>query len=57
VNTEVWRRRSDDGSADVYAWLAPSLNYVPIKLRVNVAPLGVVEALLDTMRVDDAPPR
>ena len=57
VNTEVWRRRSDDGSADVYAWLAPSLNYVPIKLRINVAPLGVVEALLDTMRVDDAPPR
>jgi hypothetical protein len=57
VNTEVWRRRSDDGSADVYAWLAPSLNYVPVKLRITVAPLGVVEALLDTMRVDDAPPR
>jgi hypothetical protein len=57
IDTEIWRRRSDDGSADVYAWLAPSLHHAPVKLRIVIAPLGVVEALLDTARVQDAPSR
>ncbi len=50
--TERWHRRSDDGKTDGYAWLAPSLRYVPVKVRLN-GPRGTLEALLDAIRVDE----
>ncbi len=55
VNTEIWHRRSDDGKSDSYVWLAPSLHYVPVKVRVVVANIGTVEAMLETARVEEAP--
>ena len=52
VDTEMWHRRSDDGRTDGYVWLAPSLNYLPIKVRVVATNRGTVEAVLDSIRVD-----
>ncbi len=57
IDTERWHRRSDDGKTDANVWLAPSLHYVPVKMRVtaNYEPLrGTLEALLDSIRVDEA---
>ncbi|MEO6749617.1 MAG: DUF3108 domain-containing protein, partial [Casimicrobiaceae bacterium] len=34
IDTERWHRRSDDGKNDSYAWLAPSLRYLPVKMRL-----------------------
>ena len=47
-----WRRRSDDGASDGYVWLAPSLQFIPVKMRY-VGPRGTFEALLDSIRVDE----
>lgn len=59
VATERWHRRSDDGRSDAYVWLAPSLHYLPVKIRVRANFRGLVEAtleaVLDSIRVDDAP--
>ncbi len=52
VDTEMWHRKSDDGRTDGYVWLAPSLNYLPIKVRVVATNRGTVEAVLDSIRVD-----
>ena len=35
IVAERWHRRSDDGATDAYVWLAPSLRYVPVKMRVD----------------------
>jgi len=56
IDTEIWHRRSDDGRTDGYVWLAPSLHYVPIKLRLVATNRGTVEALLDSIRVDEPVP-
>jgi hypothetical protein len=53
IETERWHRRSDDGSTDSYVWLAPSLHYVPVKLRIVATYRGTLEALLDSIRVDE----
>jgi hypothetical protein len=53
IDTERWHRRSDDGRTDGYVWLAPSLHYVPVKLRVVATHRGTVEALLESIRVDE----
>ncbi len=53
IDTERWHRRSDDGRTDGYVWLAPSLHYVPVKMRVVATHRGTVEALLDSIRVDE----
>jgi len=53
VDTERWHRRSDDGKTDAYIWLAPSLNFVPVKLRVSHTERGTLEALLDSIRIDE----
>ena len=53
IDTELWHRRSDDGKTDAYIWLAPSLNFVPVKLRVSNTDRGTLEALLDSIRVDE----
>jgi len=53
ILTERWHRRSDDGRTDGYVWVAPSLHYVPIKLRVVATNRGTLEALLDSIRIDE----
>ena len=53
IDTERWHRKSDDGKTDGYVWLAPTLHYVPVKLRVVATNRGTVEALLDSIRVDE----
>jgi hypothetical protein len=52
LDTELWHRRSDDGRTDSYVWLAPSLHYVPVKMRIVATNRGTIEALLDSIRVD-----
>jgi hypothetical protein len=54
IDTEIWHRRSDDGKTDGYVWLAPSLHYVPVKMRLVATNRGTIEALLDSIRVDEA---
>jgi uncharacterized protein DUF3108 len=54
IETERWHRKSDDGRIDAYFWLAPQMHYVLVKMRVSQTARGTVEALLDTIRVDEA---
>ena len=54
IETERWHRRSDDGKTDALVWLAPSLRYLPVKLRVVNTERGTAEVLLDSIRVDAA---
>jgi Protein of unknown function (DUF3108) len=57
ILTERWRRMSDDGNTATTVWLAPSLRYVPVKMRVvtNYKSLlgATLEAKLDSIRVDE----
>jgi Protein of unknown function (DUF3108) len=53
IDAERWHRRSDDGKTDAYIWLAPSLRYIPVKMRVSHTDRGTVEVLLDAIRVDE----
>jgi hypothetical protein len=57
IATERWRRMSDDGNTETTVWLAPSLRYVPVKMRVvtNYKSLlgATLEATLDSIRVDE----
>jgi hypothetical protein len=53
IDTELWHRKSDDGRTDSYVWLAPSLHYVPVKMRIVATNRGTIEALLDSIRVDE----
>ncbi len=56
IATERWHRRSEDGKTDGYIWIAPSLHYIPVKMRVTATHRGTLEALLDSIRVDEASP-
>lgn len=57
IATERWRRMSEDGNTETTVWLAPSLRYVPVKMRVVTnykSFLGAtLEARLDSIRVDE----
>lgn len=53
IETERWHRRSDDGRIEAYFWLAPQLHYVLVKMRVSHTSRGTLEALLDSIRVDE----
>jgi hypothetical protein len=53
VDTEVWHRTSADGKTEAWVWLAPSLRWLPVKMRVTNTTRGTVEALLDAIRVDE----
>jgi hypothetical protein len=53
IEAERWHRRSEDGRTDAYIWLAPSLRYIPVKIRVSNTSRGTVEVLLDSIRVDE----
>ena len=57
VLTERWHRVSPDGNTEAWFWLAPSMHYIPIKMRVTRTSRGTLEALLDSIRTDatDAP--
>ena len=53
IDAERWHRRSDDGKTDAYVWLAPSLRYIPVKMRVSNTDRGTIEVVLDSIRVDE----
>ena len=57
IATERWRRMSEDGNSETTVWLAPSLRYVPVKMRVITNYRSVfgatLEATLDSIRVDE----
>ncbi len=57
ILTERWRRSNADGSLHATIWLAPSLRYVPVKMRVTANYRGAIEATLeaalDSIRVDE----
>lgn len=54
VEAQVWDRTSGDGSiTSARVWLAPSLHNVMVKMRLSSA-RATVEALLDSIRVDEA---
>ena len=53
VEAERWHRTSDDGRTESVVWLAPSLHYLPIKMRVTNTLRGTLEVVLASIRVDD----
>ena len=53
IETERWHRKSDDGRIDAYFWLAPQMHYVLVKMRGSQTSRGTLEALLDTIRIDE----
>ena len=52
IDTVRWHHRSDDGRIEGYAWLAPSMHFIPVKMRY-IGPRATVEGLLDSIRVDE----
>jgi hypothetical protein len=52
IATERWHRRSEDGKTDGWC-TAPTMHYVPVKMRVTRTYRGTLEALLDSIRVDE----
>jgi hypothetical protein len=54
IRTERWHRQSEDGKTEAWIWLAPSMHYIPIKMRIARTMRGTLEVLLDSIRVDDA---
>jgi hypothetical protein len=55
VDTVRWHRVSEDSKTQAWFWLAPSLHYIPIKIRVTQSARGTVEVLLDGIRTDATP--
>jgi hypothetical protein len=53
VQAEVWHRTSEDGKTEAYFWLAPALNYIPVKIRTEHATRGTLIALLDAIHIDE----
>ncbi len=57
IVTERWRRKSEDGNTETTVWLAPSLRYIPVKMRVKTNYRSIfgatLEATLDSIRVDE----
>ena len=53
VEAERWHRTSDDGRTEAILWLAPSLRYLPIRMRVSNTLRGTLEITLAAIRVDD----
>ncbi|MEO8305164.1 MAG: DUF3108 domain-containing protein [Betaproteobacteria bacterium] len=53
IETERWHRKGEDGGTDGYFWIAPSLHYIPVKMRVTATNRGTLEALLESIRVDE----
>ena len=53
LDTEVWHRVSADGKTDALIWLAPKLNFIPVKIRVSNTDRGTLEVVLDAIRADE----
>jgi hypothetical protein len=53
IETERWHRKGEDGKTDGYFWIAPSLHYIPVKMRMTMTNRGTLEAVLDSIRVDE----
>jgi hypothetical protein len=56
VMTQRWHQVSDDGKAEAWFWLAPSMHYVPVKMRIARTSRGTVEARLAAIRTDPNAP-
>jgi hypothetical protein len=54
VDTVRWHRVSEDTKTEAWFWLAPSLHYIPVKIRVTQTARGTLEVLLDAIRTDGA---
>ena len=52
VEAQIWRRQTGDGGLEAQIWLAPSLHYVAVKVRLSNE-RATVEALLDSIHVDE----
>ena len=52
VDTVRWHRKSEDNKIEAWFWLAPSLHYIPIKIRVTQTARGTLEVMLDAIRAD-----
>jgi hypothetical protein len=52
VDTEIWKKIGGDGVIEAQVWLAPSLRYIAVKLRLS-NPRVTVEGVLDSILVDD----
>ena len=53
IVTQRWHQRSYDGKTEAWFWLAPSMHYIPIKMRVTRTSRGTLEVLLDSIRADE----
>jgi len=53
IATQRWHQRSDDGKTEAWFWLAPSMHYIPVKMRVTRTSRGTLEVLLDSIRADE----
>ncbi|MEO8740273.1 MAG: DUF3108 domain-containing protein [Casimicrobiaceae bacterium] len=51
VEAQVWERESGDGQLDAQVWMAPSLHFVAVKVRLS-NPRATIELRLDSIRVD-----
>jgi outer membrane lipoprotein-sorting protein len=56
VDTVRWHRKSEDSKTEAWFWLAPSLHYIPVKIRVTQTARGTLEVMLDAIRTDAPPP-
>jgi hypothetical protein len=52
VLTQRWHEVSDDGKGEGWFWLAPSMHFIPIKMRVARTKRGTLEAVLHAIRTD-----
>jgi Protein of unknown function (DUF3108) len=52
VDAQIWKRQTGDGGLEAQIWLAPSLHYVAVKVRLS-NDRATVEALLDSIHVDE----
>jgi hypothetical protein len=55
VLAQRWHRVNEENRNEAWFWLAPSMHYIPVKIRVTATRRGTVEALLDGMRSDSDP--
>jgi hypothetical protein len=52
VLTQRWHEVSEDGKGEGWFWLAPSMHFIPVKMRVARTARGTLEAVLRAIRTD-----
>ena len=55
VDTVRWHRVNQENKTEAWFWLAPSMHFIPIKIRVTQTSRGTLEAMLDAIRTDATP--